>query len=106
MTYRIALIAVVALVTAGIRFLPFLVFNGQRETPRIITYLSSVLPCAIMGMLAVYSLKDVSFGAIGGWLPQLLAGGLTVLSYIWKRNTLVSIAGGTICYMLLVQLIF
>lgn len=106
MSHRFWLIAVVALVTAGIRFLPFLIFNGKRETPRVITYLSQVLPSAIMGMLVIYCLKGLSFGTLAGWLPVLIAGLLTVLSYIWKRNTLLSIAGGTVCYMLLVQLVF
>ena len=106
MMRRFLLIAVVALVTMAIRFLPFLIFNGKRETPRLITYLSQVLPCAVMGMLVVYSLKGMTFASPGGWLPMLIAGALTVLSYIWKRSTLLSIAGGTICYMLLVQLVF
>ena len=101
-----AIVAVAALVTVGLRFLPFLIFLENRKTPEIITYLGSVLPFAIMGMLVVYCLKDVSLTAPGGWVPQLI-GCLTVVGlHIWKRNTLLSIGAGTVCYMLLVQFVF
>ena len=100
------IVACIALVTAALRFLPFIVFNGSKKTPAIIDKLSKVLPYAIMGMLVVYCLKDVTFNSASGFIPQLIAcivvGGL----YIWKRNTLLSIIVGTICYMLLVQLVF
>ena len=104
--HSLAIVAVAALVTAGLRFLPFLVFRENRKTPRIITYLGTVLPFAIMGMLVVYCLKDVSFASPSSWLPQLL-GCLTVAAlHVWKRNTLLSIGVGTLCYMLLVQFVF
>ena len=100
------LIAVIALVTAGIRFLPFAVFRGEGRTPRLIDKLGRLLPYAVMGMLVVYCLKDVEVIRVGGFLPELIAclvvGGL----YVWKRNTLISIVVGTVCYMLLVQLVF
>ena len=99
-------VAVIALVTAGIRFLPFVLFRGERNTPKLIERLSGVLPYAIMGMLVVYCLKGVGFSQLSGWLPSLLACGVTGLLYVWKRNTLVSIVAGTLCYMLLVQTIF
>ena len=98
-------IAIIAAVTIAIRFLPFIIFKG-RETPKTITYLGKVLPYAIMGMLVVYCLKNVSFSSVGTFLPELIAGAVVVGSYIWKRNTLISIIGGTVCYMLLVQLVF
>ena len=100
------MIAVMALVTAGLRFLPFLIFGENRKTPPLISYLGQVLPFAIMGMLVVYCLKGVSFAALGGWLPSLLACVVTGSLYVWKRNTLLSIICGTVCYMLLVQLVF
>ena len=103
--HAIALVAVVALVTAGIRFLPFVLFAGRR-TPRAVSYLGGVLPAAIMGMLVVYCLKDLSFAAVSRFLPQLLAGAVVVVSYLWKKNTLLSIIGGTACYMVLVQTVF
>ena len=104
--YGIAMIAVIALVTAALRFLPFLIFRGNRKTPPYIEYLGKVLPYAIMGMLVVYCLKGITFTALENWLPQLIASALVVLIHLWKRNTLLSIISGTVCYMLLVQLVF
>lgn len=99
-------IAVIALVTAGLRFLPFLIFTGDRKTPKLIEKLSKTLPYAIMAMLVVYCLKGVSFTNISGFLPELIACLVVGLLHIWKRNTLLSILCGTVCYMLLVQLVF
>ena len=100
------LVAVMAAVTIVIRFLPFWVFGDGRETPPCITYLGKVLPYAVMGMLVVFCLKNVSLAAAPHGVPELIAGTLVVLLHVWKRNTLLSIAGGTACYMLLVQLVF
>ncbi len=99
-------IAVVALVTALLRFLPFLIFGENRTTPPLITYLGQVLPFSIMGMLVVYCLKDVSFVSGSFGIPQILGCAVVALLHIWKRNTLLSIGAGTVCYMLLVQLVF
>lgn len=99
-------IAVIALVTAGLRFLPFLIFTGERKTPRFIEKLSRTLPFAIMAMLVVYCLKGIHFTDIAGFLPELISCGVVGLLHIWKRNTLLSILCGTVCYMLLVQLVF
>lgn len=99
-------VAVIALVTAMLRFLPFVVFNGKRKTPKIIEKLGAILPYAIMGMLVVYCLKDISFTHISNFLPELIACVVVGVLYVWKRNTLISIICGTICYMLLVQLVF
>lgn len=104
-TQLIASIAAIAAVTAGIRFLPFLIFSGGK-TPKWVTYLGKVLPYAVMGMLVVYCLKDVSFSSLAGFLPALIASALTALSYALKRNTLLSIILGTVCYMLLIQFVF
>ena len=100
------LIAVVALVTIGLRFLPFLIFGKNRQTPPLITYLGQVLPYAIMGMLVVYCLKDVTLTAAPFGIPEAIACAVVALLHIWKRNTLLSIGAGTLCYMLLVQFIF
>ena len=100
------MIAVIALVTAALRFLPFLIFGENQKTPPLVTYLGQVLPYAIMGMLVVYCLKGVTFTALANWLPQLIASALVVLIHLWKRNTLLSIISGTVCYMVLVQLVF
>ena len=101
-----SLVAVIALVTAALRFLPFLIFNGTRKTPKLIEKLGAVLPYAIMGMLVVYCLKGVSFSSVAGFLPSLIACLVVGILYVWKRNTLISIISGTVCYMVLVQMIF
>ena len=100
------MIAVIALVTAGLRFLPFLIFGETRKTPPLISYLGQVLPYAIMGMLVVYCLKDISFTGAPFGIPEILGCAVVTLLHIWKRNTLLSIGAGTVCYMLLVQFIF
>ena len=103
-TVHVALvIGVIALVTALLRFLPFLVFNGRRPMPEVIRYLGSVLPYSVIAMLVVYCLKGVSFGTYSGWLAPAMSVAAVVLLHIWKRNTLLSIVGGTICYMLLIR---
>ena len=99
-------IAVIALVTATLRFLPFLLFGENRKTPPIVTYLGKVLPYAIMGMLVVYCLKGISLTAVPHGLPEIIGCALVTLLHIWKRNTLLSIGAGTVCYMLLVQFVF
>lgn len=99
-------VAVIALVTAALRFLPFIIFKNEKKTPAIITKLGKILPFAVMGMLVVYCLKDVSFTSLSGFVPALLSCLLVAVLYIWKRNTLISIVSGTVCYMLLVQLVF
>ena len=104
--HDVLLIAVAVLVTMVTRFLPFLIFGEKRRTPPIIEYLGTVLPCAIMGMLVVYCLKDVSFLTNPFGLPELIACIVVAALHIWKRNSLLSIGGGTVCYMLLVQLVF
>ena len=88
------------------RFLPFLVFRPKRPTPRYIQYLGRVLPGAIFAMLIIYCLRDVSLLQGSHGLPELIAIAVTVGLHLWKRQMLLSIAGGTICYMLLVQFIF
>lgn len=103
--YTAAAVAVMALVTAGLRFAPFLLLGGRR-TPRLVVYLGRVFPCATVGLLAVYGLKSVSFATAGSFVPQLLAAALVVFSYVWKRSTLLSIVGGTVFYMVLVQTVF
>lgn len=100
------LVAVVAGVTALIRFLPFVVFGGGRPTPKFVVYLAGVLPCAIMAMLVVYCLRGVDLRGPTHGLPELLAGAAVVGLHLWKKNTLLSIAVGTALYMVLVQAVF
>jgi branched-subunit amino acid transport protein AzlD len=100
------MIAIIALVTAALRFLPFLIFRENRKTPPLVSYLGQVLPYAIMGMLVIYCLKGVSFAAFPFGIPEMIGCLVVILLHIWKRNTLLSIGAGTVCYMLLVQLVF
>lgn len=104
--YNMIMIALVALATAATRFLPFLIFGGKKQPPQLIRQLGKILPCAIMGMLVVYCMKDVAFLAYPYGLPELISCVLVAALHIWKRNSLLSIGAGTLCYMLLVQLVF
>ncbi|MBR2736083.1 MAG: AzlD domain-containing protein [Firmicutes bacterium] len=98
------LIAAMALTTMLLRFLPFLIF--RTKTPPLITYLGNVLPPAIIGMLVIYCLKDVSLTEAPHGMPELIASVCVILLHIWKRNPLISILMGTAVYMLLIQLVF
>ena len=99
-------IAVMALITALLRFLPFLIFKGKAGTPPIVEKLGRLLPSAVIAMLVVYCMKDVDFTASASYLPVLLASVLVGVLHTWKRNILLSVIGGTVVYMLLVQLVF
>ena len=98
------LIAVMSLVTILLRFLPFLVF--RENTPPYISYLGKVLPPAIIGMLVIYCLKDISLSMNPYGLPELIASACVIGLQVWKRSALVSILTGTVVYMLLVQAVF
>ena len=104
--HSVLIIAVAALVTIALRFLPFFIFGENRKTPPLIAYLGQVLPYSIMGMLVVYCLKDVSLTRAPFGIPEAIGCAVVALLHIWKRNTLLSIGAGTVCYMLLVQFIF
>lgn len=105
-TQQIITIGAVVFGTVLTRFLPFVVFREGRPTPKYIQYLGKVLPSAVFALLVVYCLKDVSFISGNHGLPELISIGVTVALHLWKKQMLLSIAGGTICYMLLVQLVF
>ncbi len=100
----ILLVATMSLVTILLRFIPFLLF--RKKTPEYISYLGKVLPAAIMGLLVIYCLKDVSPFVYPNGIPELIALSCVVFTQIWKRNTLISILAGTVIYMLLVQTLF
>ena len=106
LTQRILTIAVIVLGTMLTRFLPFLLFPAGKPTPKAVHYLGSVLPGAVFGLLVVYCLKNVSLFTGSHGLPELISIALVVLLHLWKRQMLLSIAGGTACYMLLVQYVF
>lgn len=103
--HALLLVAVIALVTAAIRFLPLLLFGRKGKTSSYLTDLGNTLPCAIIGMLVVYCLKDVSFTKPPHGLPEAASLALVAFLHLWKRNTLLSILGGTLFYMLLIRLV-
>jgi branched-subunit amino acid transport protein AzlD len=105
-TQQIITIAMCVLATMATRFLPFMIFSEKRETPAFIQYIGKYLPSAVFGMLVVYCLKDVSFVSGTHGLPELIAIVVTIVLHKWKRQMLLSIAGGTACYMLLIHFVF
>ena len=105
-TEQIITIAMVVLGTLITRFLPFIVFPAGKPTPKFVKYLGRVLPPAVFGMLIIYCLKNVSVFTGSHGIPELIAIAVTTGLHLWKRQMLLSIAGGTIVYMLLVQLVF
>ncbi len=106
LTEQIVTIAICVFGTMLTRFLPFLVFSSKKPTPEYIQYLGKALPCAVFGMLVIYCLKNISFLSAPHGIPELIAIAITAGLHLWKKKMLLSIAGGTITYMLLVQLVF
>lgn len=106
MEHAIAIIIVVALCTALTRFLPFWIFAGKKELPETIKYLGKVLPSAVMTILVVYCLKGVNPMKGSRGIPELLAITVVAALHLWKKNTLLSIGVGTVCYMFFVQVVF
>ncbi len=106
LTQEIVTIALCAFGTMITRFLPFIVFRSDKPTPKYIQYIGNALPPAIFGMLIIYCLKDVSLLGGSHGIPEAIAIIAVIALHLWKRNMLLSIAGGTVCYMLLVQFVF
>ena len=106
LTQQIITIAMVVLGTMLTRFLPFLLFPTGKPTPKYIQYLGRVLPASVFGLLVIYCLKNVSVFTGSHGIPELLAILLVVVLLLWKRQMLLSIAGGTVFYMILVQTVF
>ena len=106
LTQQIITIAMVVLGTMITRFLPFLIFPAGKETPKYIQYVGKVLPAAVFGLLVVYCLRSVDLFSGNHGLPEAISIALVIALHVWKRQMLLSIAGGTVCYMLLVQLVF
>ena len=104
-TQSIITIVAVVLGTMGTRFLPFLIFPEGKTPPAYIQYLGKVLPYAVIGLLVIYCLKDVPASSTYG-LPEAIAILFIMVLHKWKKNTLLSIGGGTILYMILVQMVF
>lgn len=106
LTQQIITIGLCILGTMATRFLPFLIFNENRKTPAYIQYLGKYLPSAVFGMLVIYCLKNVSLLQGSHGIPELISILITIFLHLWKKQMLLSIAGGTICYMLLIHFMF
>ena len=106
LTQEMLTVAAVVAGTMVTRFLPFIIFPANKKTPPAITFLGQMLPAAVMGLLVIYCFKDVSFLSGTHGIPELLATAVTVLLQVFVRNILLTIAGGTIFYMYLVQYVF
>lgn len=100
------IVAAAAVCTLFTRALPFLFFGGKREVPKTVKYLGTVLPPAIIATLVVYCVKSVDIFSASHGLPELISIGLVAGLHLWKKNTLLSVGAGTLCYMLLVQFVF
>lgn len=105
-TQQVIMITMVVLGTMLTRFIPFLVFPSDKPTPMYIQYLGKVLPSAVFGLLVIYCLKNVRLLSGNHGIPEFLGVSIVVFLHFWKKNMFLSIAGGTIVYMLLVQLVF
>lgn len=105
-SYDLLIVLVAALCTFATRAFPFALFGGGKTPPRIITHLGNVLPGAVIAILIVYCLKGIHFESAAGFLPSIIAVTVTAALHVWKRNNLISIGGGTILYMFLVQVVF
>ena len=99
-------IALAAIATMLTRFLPFIIFRSDKPTPAFLSYLGKALPPAVFGMLVVYCLKNVSLLAFPFGIPELIGVASVIVLHLLFRKMLVSIAGGTVIYMILVNLIF
>jgi len=102
----ILIILVIAVITFGLRAVPFILFSRTGKTPKVITYLGNSLPPAVMGMLIVYCLRNVSVLDAPFGIPELIAVATVAVLHLWRRNNLLSILGGTVFYMALIQFVF
>ena len=104
--YLIVVILVASACCFTTRALPFALFSGKNELPSFAKYLGRCLPSCVMAVLVIYCLKGVTFASLAGFAPALISVAVVILLQLWKRNNLISIAGGTILYMVLVQVVF
>lgn len=106
LTEQIITVSMVVLGTLITRFLPFIIFPAGKPIPKYIQFLGKFLPAAVFGLLVIYCLRNVSLVSGSHGIPELISIAVVIGMHLWKRQMLISIAGGTICYMLLVQLVF
>lgn len=105
-TQQIIMVTMVVLGTMLTRFLPFIVFPAGKPTPNYVKYLGKVLPSAVIGLLVIYCFKDVSLLSGSHGIPEFIGVAVVALLHFWKKMMLLSIAGGTIVYMILIQMVF
>ena len=103
---QIIIIGMVVLGTVITRFLPFIIFSSDKPMPKFMQYLGKALPSAALGILVIYCYKNTSLFSGHHAIPELIATAIVAILYLWKKQILLSIAGGTICYMVLVQTVF
>ena len=106
LSQKMITIGCIFLATLLTRFLPFLLYPEHKKVPDYIVYLGQVLPGAIFSMLVIYCLKDVRLLTGSHGIPEFISIGVVVILHLWKRQMLISIAGGVICFMVLVQMFF
>lgn len=106
LTEQLITILMVSLGTMSMRFLPFIVFPSGKPTPKFIQYLGKVLPGAIFAMLVIYCFKNVPILTGSHGIPELISVLVVVALHLWKKQMILSMAGGTIVYMLLIQFVF
>ncbi len=104
--HALVIILVMGLATMATRLLPVLIFGRGEKVPDLILYLGKVVPYTAMGLLIVYCLKDVSLFKDSHALPEIISLVVVSGSYLWKRNTILSVVVGTVLYMVLIQFIF
>lgn len=105
MLHSILLIVTSVIITFATRALPFLLFKGKAVLPKWVTYIGKVLPSAVITVLVVYCLRSISFTAASGFLPAVIGVCAVAALHLYKRNNLLSIGGGTVIYMVLLQII-
>lgn len=100
---QIVTIALCVAGTMATRFLPFMIFGERRPVPSYVRYLGKALPSAIFAMLVVYCMRNVEFSAAPHGLPEIISIAATVALHMIKRSMLLSIFGGTSCYMAIIR---
>lgn len=105
MGYTICMIVVCVCCTFAERLLPFLIFR-KGSVPNLVRYLGNILPVAVMATLVIYCLRAVDLSFWAGFMPQLIAVAVTAGLHFWKGDTLLSVTGGTVCYMVLIRSVF
>lgn len=105
-SHEIGIILVIAVCTFATRVFPFVLFGRSHQPTPIIQYLGKILPSAVIAILIIYCLKSVSFSHSAAFAPQFIGVAVVVALHVWKRNNLLSIGLGTICYMIMVQFLF